>query len=356
MWYLSFWERSLPRVAVAHGHGPDAARHPSDHRVLGVHAVGEEEDQVGGEVVDVHAPRQVRLHVGEAVGQGEGELGDRVRPGLGDVVAGDGHRVEVAHPALAEVLLDVAHHPQRELGGEDAGVLGLVLLEDVGLDGAADHGHGLGQDPPYSLVEQARHRVPASAVAPVGLERILPVIVETAARTACGADLTGDGGVEEEGQDGRRRTVDGHGHRGRGVAQVEAGVELLHVLDGAHRDAALADLAVDVGPPVRVLAVEGHGVEGRGQALGGLAVGQVVEALVGAGGPALAGEHAGRVLLGALEGEHAGGVGELSGDVLQEEVAQDRRPVGVGAAAPSGSGPRQRRRGRGTRISFPRTV
>jgi hypothetical protein len=32
-----------------------------------------------------------------------------------------------------EPLLDVGHHPQGELGGEDAGVLALVLLEDVGL-------------------------------------------------------------------------------------------------------------------------------------------------------------------------------------------------------------------------------
>jgi hypothetical protein len=39
-----------------------------------------------------------------------------------------------------EVLLDVAHHPQRELGAEDAGVLRLVFLEDVGLHGAAHGG------------------------------------------------------------------------------------------------------------------------------------------------------------------------------------------------------------------------
>src|SRR5690606_40459825 len=36
-----------------------------------------------------------------------------------------------------------------------------------------------------------------------------------------------DGGVEEERQDGRRRAVDGHGHRGLRVAEVETGVELL---------------------------------------------------------------------------------------------------------------------------------
>ena len=126
-------------VAVAHGDGPDAPGHPAEHRVLGVHAVGEEEREVGGEVVDVHAPGQVRLDVGEPVGQRERQLADGVRARLGDVVAGDRHRVEVAHLVLDEPLGDVGHHPERELGGEDAGVLALVLLEDVGLH-RAPHG------------------------------------------------------------------------------------------------------------------------------------------------------------------------------------------------------------------------
>jgi hypothetical protein len=56
-------------VAVAQHDRPDAPGHPAQHRVLGVHAAGEEERQVGGEVVDVHAPGQVRLDVGEGVGQ-----------------------------------------------------------------------------------------------------------------------------------------------------------------------------------------------------------------------------------------------------------------------------------------------
>ena len=54
-------------VLVLHRHRPDAAGHPADHRVLGVHAVAEEERQVGREVVDVHAARQVGLDEGEAV-------------------------------------------------------------------------------------------------------------------------------------------------------------------------------------------------------------------------------------------------------------------------------------------------
>jgi len=37
---------------------------------------------------------------------------------------------------LDEVLLDVPHHPQCELGREDAGVLRLILFQDVCLDRA----------------------------------------------------------------------------------------------------------------------------------------------------------------------------------------------------------------------------
>jgi hypothetical protein len=47
---------------------------------------------------------------------------------------------------LDEVLLDVAHHAHRELGGENARVLCLVLLEDVRLHGAADLRERLGPD------------------------------------------------------------------------------------------------------------------------------------------------------------------------------------------------------------------
>src|SRR3546814_5433281 len=52
-------------------------------------------------------------------------------------------RSEVPDLVLDEPLLDVGHHPQAELGGEQAGVLTLVLLEDVCLHGAADVGQGV---------------------------------------------------------------------------------------------------------------------------------------------------------------------------------------------------------------------
>jgi hypothetical protein len=45
-----------------------------------------------------------------------------------------------------KILLDVAHHAQREFGREDAGVLRLVFLQDVGLHGAAHRLQRLGLD------------------------------------------------------------------------------------------------------------------------------------------------------------------------------------------------------------------
>ena len=84
-----------------------------DIRTLRIEGAIEVDDE--REVVDAHAAREVGLDIGEAVGQREGELADRVGAGFGDV----------------------AHHLQRELGGEEAGVLALVFLQDVGLHRAA---------------------------------------------------------------------------------------------------------------------------------------------------------------------------------------------------------------------------
>ncbi len=60
--------RALVRaVAVLHRDRPDPPRDASDHRVLGVHPVAEEERQVRREIVDPHPAREVRLDEREAV-------------------------------------------------------------------------------------------------------------------------------------------------------------------------------------------------------------------------------------------------------------------------------------------------
>ena len=201
-------------VFLLHRHGPDAACDAAEHRVFRIHAIREEERQVGREVVDVHAARKIRFYEGETVRQREGELRDRVRAGFGDVIARDRHRIEIAHLMVDEVLLDVTHHFQREFGRENAGVLTLVFLQDVGLHGAA---HVL-QHPGLDL----RRFFGVWFAAFVGAEFI---------------DLLVDRGVHEERQYRRRRPVDGHRYRGGRIAQVKPVVQHLHVIERCDRHA-----------------------------------------------------------------------------------------------------------------------
>ncbi len=308
-------------VALAQGHRPDPPGHPADDGVLRVQAVGEEERQVRREVVDAHAAGEVGLDVGEAVGEGERDLADRVRPGLRDVVAGDRHGVEVADAVVDEPFLHVGHAAQGELGGEDAGVLPLVLLEDVGLHGAA---HGRQRSGPH-LGGLGR-----GGLAALGGGELFQLLV--------------DGDVEEHREDRRSRPVDRHGDARRRRAQVEAGVELLHVVQGRDRDPGRADLAVDVGTGRRVPAVERDRVERRGQPGGLRAPGEVVEAPVGAERVTLAGEHPRRRLADPLEREHPGGEREPAGQVLRAQEAHEITVVAdAGQRHPGYRAARQRR-------------
>ena len=152
-------------VPVPHGNRPDAPRHPAQYGVFRVHAVGEEKRQVGSEIIDVHAPGQVGFDEGETVGQREGKLRDRVRSGFGDVVAGYGHRIKIADVVIDEVLLNVPHHAQAEFRGKNTGILPLVLLQDIGLHGAAhvfqgirpDAGNFFGVRVPLVLLPESLH-------------------------------------------------------------------------------------------------------------------------------------------------------------------------------------------------------
>src|SRR5690606_38488637 len=112
-------------------------------------------------------------------------------------------------------------------------------------------------------------------------------------------------------------------------AQVEARVELLHVVQRGDVDAGVADLAVDVRARRGVFAVEGNAVEGGGQARGGLAEAEVVEATVGALGRAFAGEHADGVFAAAAVGVDAAGVGVAAGQVFLAEEGEQFAPAAV---------------------------
>jgi hypothetical protein len=140
-WYLSFCERSFAPYfsRIATDQMRRATRPSTEYS--GSIPLLKKKLRFGAKSSMCIPAREVGLDEREAVAQRERELADRVRAGLGDVVARDRHRVEVLHVVVDEVLLDVAHHLEAELGREDAGVLALVLLQDVGLHGAAHGRH-----------------------------------------------------------------------------------------------------------------------------------------------------------------------------------------------------------------------
>ena len=233
VWKRSSLERSS-RGAEALGH--DLGPHPPGGPVLG-HLLEQvvvrvpEERQARREGVDVEPGRQRGLDVGDAVGQGEGDLLHRRRARLADVVAGDRDAVPVGQ-VLGAVGEGVGDEPHRGPRRVDVGPPGHVLLQDVVLDGAAQrvgrHALLLG----HQLVEQQQD---------------------------------GGGGVD--------------GHRRRDLVEGQAGQQQAHVgqrVDG-HPD--LAHLALGPG----VVRVEPHlGGEVEGARQPGLARAQEeLEALVG---------------------------------------------------------------------------
>ncbi len=112
-----------------------------------------------------------------------------------------------------------------------------------------------------------------------------------------------------------------------GSVRSKPPVQHLEIVERGDRHAGIADLAVDVGADRRVVAVERDRVERGGQPLGRHAVGKQVEAPVGAVRVALAREHPRRVLVLALEREHAGGERKAARHVLQELPAEDFRCI-----------------------------
>ena len=118
-------------------------------------------------------------------------------------------------------------------------------------------------------------------------------------------DLLVDGAIHEERQNHWRRAVDRHRHRGRRRAQVETGIQLLHVVDTCDRDTAVADFAVNIGALVRVFAVESDGIECGRQPGCGLTLRQVVKTTVGSFRCALAREHARWIFAKATVGKNA---------------------------------------------------
>ena len=362
-------------VALAHRDRPDAPRDAPDHAVLGVEAVAEEEREVRREVVDRHAARAVVLAVGEAVREREGELRDRVRPGLGDVVAGDRDRVEVAHLVRDEPLLHVAHQLQREVGGEDAGVLGLVLLQDVGLHGAAHAAQHVGADARVGLgvddlvardaeQRQARgRRGPAGSGPRVGGQRRAR---RARARTASSPPVSRRWRSTPWSIAAFRKKASTIGAGPLivietevfGVAQVEARVELLGVVERADRHARVADLAADVGALVRIAPVERDASRRRSRAARPAARrdSRWKRRLVRSGVPSPANMRVGSSSS-RLNGKTPAVNGKLPGQVLAAQVAHELAPARACAAAPPSAAACRESVSRGSRprIACPRT-
>nr|WP_297805735.1 hypothetical protein [Tepidiforma sp.] len=94
--------RVLRFEPVAHDAGPEAAGGAELGDFLEeVVVAGEEEAEAAGEVVDVEAGADGRLDVGDAVGEGEGDLLGGGAAGLAHVVAGDGDGVPLRHVVSA---------------------------------------------------------------------------------------------------------------------------------------------------------------------------------------------------------------------------------------------------------------
>ncbi len=287
-------------VFLFHRHGPNTPRHPAHHGVFRVHAVAEEKAQVRRKVIDVHATRQIGFHKRETVGQRERQLADRVGAGLGNVVAADGHAVKVAHLVVDKILRHIAHDFERKLGRKNAGVLTLVFFQDVGLHRAA---HVL-QHPGARRIGLLRGGFAAQFAA----QRF---------------HLLVDRGVHEHGQNRGRGAIDRHAHTGGGAAQIKAAVQNLHVIQRGDAHARVAYLTVDVGPRVRVIAVERDRIKSGGQALGRHAVAEQLEAGVGAKRVTFARKHARGVFVLAFERKRSRRVGVVTRQVIEHQPLQD---------------------------------
>ncbi len=94
----------------------------------------EEEREAWREGVHFQPSLQAPAHVLEAVGQGEGELLTRCGPGFPNVVSTDADGVPLWQ--VLRPILDGVHHKLHVgLWWEDPLLLGLVLLQDVVLNG-----------------------------------------------------------------------------------------------------------------------------------------------------------------------------------------------------------------------------
>ena len=236
-------------VNTVHRPRPDTPGHAADYRVFRIHAVTEKETQVRREIIDLHAPTQVILDQRKTVGQRKRELADRIRARLGNVITGNRHAIEIAYAVVDKIGLHVAHHAHRKLGRKNTGILRLVLLEDIGLNRTPRFSQRLGLELFISagidqLIATDPQQAETEAIVPAwqltGVYRSLPVrvkpvyfflrLLEQTVLTQISFDVLIDRGIHEHRQQHRRRTVDRHRDRSCGRQQVNAGIQLFHIV------------------------------------------------------------------------------------------------------------------------------
>ena len=236
---LQFLRALVATVEIAHGHSPDSTCYASNHSIFWIQSIGEEEGQVGGKFVDIHATTSIVFDVCEAVCKRECELANRVGPCLSDMVSGDADRVVVSHSLIDVELLDIAHQFETKLSREDAGVLCLVFLEDISLNSTANR-------------LQSLH----------GNLCILFFGWLTSILFTELGNLLSNGRVEEHRQYNGCGAIDGHRNTGVWITEVKATKQCTHLIDSVDADAGFTNLPIDVGSSVWVSSIQGDAIEG----------------------------------------------------------------------------------------------
>ena len=95
---------------------------------------------------------------------------------------------------------------------------------------------------PTVLVHVANHGLNICPTFRVGAQVLLHLLV--------------DGRVHEHGEDNGRWSVDRHRNRCRGIAKIEARIELLHIVQCGDAHAGVADFPVDIWPLGRILSIQ----------------------------------------------------------------------------------------------------
>ncbi len=136
-----------------------------------------------------------------------------------------------------------------------------------------------------------------------------------------------DRGVHEHREQHRRRAVDGHRHGSRRQAQIEAGIQLLHVIECRDGDTRIPGPSIDVGTRVRILAIQGRRIESGRKARRAMPPGDVVKAAVRPFRRTLAREHTRWIFLLAAVRIDTARVREGSRQVFRQKEMKDLAPI-----------------------------